>query len=545
MCSAPGEHRAIRAWPQTLAVAVLALASRLWHLLHLAGGEASAELLYWPVLAARRFEECAESLCGASGSVSGAFSYASPLYVLLITPAYAAGCGRICVYAAQAAMGAAVAVIIHRVALRAGAGRIPAALAALGWILYAPAAFYELTLLPVVPLSLLLVVWSYLEQPGGSRVRTGRWCFLSGLLCGAAAGLRPPLLLLAAYPFFREAAGRRLSRAALVVAGAGLPLAVLSVLHLSVEGDPYPFPRATGVNLVLGHSEGVTGLGPPAPAEGLVETGREDIHQVAARVAAQRGYETPGEADRYWTGRALRWIAENPGKELELLGAKLGGFLGWRQFDVYYDTLRARGRDPSLAPMFLPRWAVVLLLALGVPAFLSEGRGRWAMLLPMGITLAAALVFVHCERYWLPALPSALAAAAAGLTVLWRWMVSGRILRTFAAACAAAVLMLPGLLWPVPEVPEGQYLRGMAVRAYNMGDYRHALTLYERSALMAPEGSVTAVYSRYEALRITRALGMDDRAREHARILSELLRESGLEPPVGGRHSIDSLGGRD
>ena len=527
-----------------LAVAALAVAGRLWHLLHLAAGGRDAGLLYWPVLAARRFEECAEGLCAAGGSVSGAFSYASPLYVLLISPAYAVGCGRMCVYAVQAAMGAAVAVVIHRIALRAGSGRIPAALAALVWILYAPAAFYELTLLPVVPLALLVALWSGLEQ--NDKGKGGRWsCFASGLVCGAAAGLRPPLLLLAAYPFFREAVGRRLSRAAMVAAGAALPLAVLSLLHLSVEGDPYPFPRATGVNLVLGHSEGVTGLGPPAAAEGLVETGREDIHQVAARVAAERGYDTPEEADRYWTGRALRWIAENPGEELGLVAAKLGGFLGWRQFDVYYDTVRARGRDTSLAPLFLPRWAVVLLLALGVPAFLAAGRSRWALLLPMGITLAAALVFVHCERYWLPALPSALAAAAAGLTVLRRWLASGRLRRVFAAAAAAAALMLPGLLWPVPEVPECQYLRGMAVRAYSMGDYPHALTLYERSALLAPRGSVTSVYSRYEALRISRALGMEDRAREHARILRELLRESGMESPSQEGASIDSLGGGD
>ena len=85
----------------------------------------------------------------------------------------------------------------------------------------------------------------------------------------------------------------------------------------------------------------------------------------------------------------------------------------------------------------------------------------------------------------------------------------------------------------------------MAVRAYNAGDYRHALTLYERSALMAPRGSVTSVYSRYEALRISRALGLDERAREHARILRDLLRESGMEPSLPEGVSIDSLGGGD
>jgi hypothetical protein len=501
------------------------------------------DLVYWPVLAARRFEECARALAG-QGAAADAFSFASPLYVLIITPSYAVGCGRLCVYAAQAAAGAAVAVLVHRLALRSEAGRVPAALAAMAWVLYAPAAFYGLTLLPVVPLALVVTLWSMLQlrtDGGGPAMPLS-----SGLASGVAAGLRPPLLLLAALPLLRAIRRRRFRRAAAVAAGVAIPLAALSALHIWQDGTPYPFPRAAGVNLVLGHSGGVSGLGPPAPEEGLVETMTEDIHQVAARVAASRGYTTPAEADAYWTRRALEWIRRNPGGEARLIAAKLGGFFGWRQFDVYYDTERGRARDAALGPLFLPRWAVVLFLALGIPAFLARGRGRWALLLPMAATLAAAVVFVHCERYWLPALPPALAAAAAGVTSLAGTLHRRRWRRAGVLLALSAALMLPGWLASPSPVPECQYLRGLAVRAWMAGDPSAALTLYERAALAAPDGSVTAVYSRYGALRAARAMGLRDRARQHAALLAEQLRISGIAPPgEGGARSIDSPEGRD
>ena len=475
-----------------------------------------------------------------------AFSYASPLYVLLISPAYAIGCGRMCVYAAQAAAGALVAVMILKLSLEAGSKLIPATAVALAWVLYSPAAFYELTLLPVVPLALAVSLWSLQAVRAGGPPKDARSAFAFGIACGVAAGMRPPLLLLGAYPLYIYIRRRRLKPILSSAAGILLLMLGMSAFHAAQGGDFYPFPRATGVNLVLGHSSGVTGLGPPAPSEDLIETPREDIHQVAARVAADRGYADRVSADRYWTERALRWILENPGEELSLLAAKLGGFLGYREFDVYYDTGRARSRDDSLRPLLVPRWGIVLLLALGVPAFLVAAEGRRALLLPMGVTLVAALAFVHCERYWLPALPSALAASGAGLSTVSRWMRERRWRKAAPVLALSAAIMVPGALWSPAGVPECQYLQGMAARAYNMGEYSRALVLFERSALTSPPGSITALYSRYEALRIARALGMRERAEGHASLLRELMLEEGIEPPPGVEpDSIDSRSGRN
>lgn len=523
-------------------IAAVAVGSRLWHLLN-AAVSADLDLVYWPVLAAQRFEQCALSLAG-QGAGADAFSFASPLYIVMITPSYVLGCGRLCVHIAQAAAGAAVAVLIHRMALGSGAGRVPAAVAAMAWVLYAPAAFYGLTLLPVVPLALVVLLWSALQQRDGTDC--GVCPFLSGLAAGVAAGLRPPMLLLVVLPLLRALRRRRYLSVAKVLAGAALPLLALSALHIHQNGSAYPFPRSTGINLVLGHSDGVSGLGPPAPSEGLVETFTEDIHQVAARVAAGRGYESAREADGYWTRRALGWIWRNPGEEIRLVAAKVGGFLGWRQFDVYYDTARARARDSALRPLFLPRWAVVFLLALGIPPFLAGSRWRWALLLPMAVTLLAAVLFVHCERYWLPALPSALVASAVGVSVLARTLSRRRWRRAAGMLAATVALMLPGALASPGEVPECQYLRGLAVRAWMAEDASRALTLYERSALCASDGTVTAVYSRYGALRAARALGMRDRARQHAVLLAEQLRASGMaHPGQADSARIDSFEGRD
>jgi hypothetical protein len=45
------------------------------------------------------------------------------------------------------------------------------------------------------------------------------------------------------------------------------------------------------------------------------------------------------------------------------------------------------------------------------------GRGG-VMLTPLLVSLLSSLVFVHSERFWIPALPSALAAACAGVSCL-------------------------------------------------------------------------------------------------------------------------------
>ena len=295
-------------------------------------------------------------------------------------------------------------------------------------------------------------------------------------------------------------------------------LGLVCFQHSSLGGGFYPLPRTSGTNLVLGHSSESSGYGPPIPSLGLVETGRGDIHEVAAAVAAEKGYDTPESADRYWTEIAVDWILHHPLQELRLVAVKLGGFFGAGAFDTYYEVGRIGSFNPVLPFFAAPRILFVLAFLAGLIPFLSGGRNRFTIIAPSAVALFSTIAFMHAERYFLPALPVMAAAAAAGLTVLF-----GRIRRSpvkWAAASAAGLLLaLPGIFYPVPTVPEELYISSLAVRAHYMEDFPLSLELFERAALLSEKGSVVWVQGHREAARIAAAIGQPERAREHLDIL--------------------------
>lgn len=502
------------------AVALFALVSRLLHVVGYATAPRS-ELYYWPVLACRKFEEAVLAILQGEGP-AGPFVYSSALYRYFMLPFYATGLDRTGLFAFQSVLGVLTAWLLFRTARLAGAGLTASIIASVAWCLYAPAAFVEFTILPVAMMALLLTLFAMLlmkDRDGtgdmGSAVR--------GLLPGILSGLRPPFLLLFSLPLWGWL--RKKTWRAILIAFAALliPILFLSWQQMESGGGFYPFPRATGLNLVLGHSADASGYGPPIPSVGLVENGREDIHQVAARVAAEHGASSPAEADAYWTGLAMEHIRSEPLRELELLGIKYAGFFGTRQFDSYYEMRRTGSFNPLLRLFVIPRWLICSLFLLTLIPFCIRGRGRLAVLAPIALSLGTSMLLVHAERFFLPALPLILVSTAAGAGYLLEFL-RRRPLRGLILVLAGAALLIPVLLYPVPTVPEDLYIGSLAVRAYNMGDYDLSLELFQRQAVMAPVGTVNWVTAHQESARIARALGMDATADQHDEALTGYIR---------------------
>lgn len=496
--------------PWLLFLLAAGLATRVPHAL--ASGSHENQVTYFPTIASTRFVQCAEEMT-RGGVSSDAFSFASPLYIPFLAAFYALSLGNGAVFLLQGIVGVLSGLFVYAVAIRAGASRLFACFGALCFYFYAPAAFFELTLLPAGILAFLIGLWALLEQRTG-----GRWwhSLLKGLLVGVVAGLRPPFILIGLVSLFR---GVRKGRTVPFLAGLLIPLLCLSFWHLKQGGGFSPFASATGLNLVLGHADGATGYGPPIVEHGLVESPGEDIHQAAARVAAERGYDSPGAADRFWLKTAFGWMLANPDRELELLGIKLGGAFGYVPFDVYFDLQRDVASDPSLGHLFVPRFFVVAFLALGAGSLLVHRGACRFLLAPVAVSLLSSVVFVHSERFWIPALPAALAVSAAGLTLFFRgfrhrW-------KTTASVFILVVLMIPGILRPTPETPLGLYLYNRAVKVFHMGNQPLSLLLFEQAAEVSPYGSHTSVYARLMAVQIARALSMDERADAHALILRQ------------------------
>jgi len=496
-------------------ILVLGLLTRVPHLLSFISSSSETALTYFPTLAASRFEQCARALI--DGTCSGdAFSYASPLYILLLVPLYALGVSNIIVFLLQTIMGIASAFFVYIISIKLKASRILAFSGAIIWLFYAPAAFYEMTLLPVTLLSLLISVWALQEIiPKDAKVNS----FARGFISGLITGLRPPFILLGLFSLIRSIKRKQYSSSLFLLTGFILPLLVLCFYHSSQGGGFTPFASSTGLNLVLGHADGASGYGPPVAEYGLIENPTEDIHQVAARVAFENGANTPSEANSFWMQKATSWILSNPEKELKLVGAKLGAFFGYRPFDTYFDLERDIESDKSLKHLLLPRYLLIAFIAAGTIPFLIYNKENRILVLPVLIALAASLGFVHSERYWLPTVPVTLAVSVSGLQFFFKNLKTPERKKSITAIFLAIILMITGLLWPVPEIPEGQYLYNRAVKAYNMRNYILALTLFEESAEATPPGTTISVHARMEALRISQALNLQDRVLLHSQIL--------------------------
>ncbi len=498
-------------------ILVAGLLSRIPHLLSGISSSTETMLTYFPTLAASRFEECARALL--TGAESGdAFSFASPLYILLLVPVYASKLQNIAVFAFQSGFGIASAFLTYLLAYKSGASKILACLGALLWLFYAPAALYELALLPVSLLAMLIAVWALFELKRSSK---GNTSFLHGFISGIIAGLRPPYILLGLFSVWSKIREKQYKNVAAMLFGLLIPLLVLSFYHHSQKGVFTPFASSLGVNLVQGHAEGASGFGPPIAEFGLIETPSEDIHMVGARVAAENGYTSSSEANKFWLEKALNWIIKNPSAEIRLLGIKLGAFFGYTPFDSYFDLERDIDADNSLSHLVLPRYLLMLCIVIGVLSLFILGKKGFGLSLPLIIALVTTLCFFHSERYWIPAIPVSLAAGAAGFSLLLKKMKTNPK-RAIAVVVFSLLLMTSGFFWPTPGVPEGQYVYNRAVKAYNMGNYILALSLFEEAAEASPPGSTTSVYARMEAVRILRAYNMQDRVDYHTRLLEEL-----------------------
>ncbi len=496
----------------TLGFAALMRVIHLWG--YYTGSRTS--LYYWPVLACRKFEAAAQAL--TEGSHIGPFVYASPLYRYILLPFYLAGLDRTGIFILQSLAGILTAWMIYKLALRLGSSALPAILASAVFGLYAPAVFYELTLLPVSILGAIIVFFVMLETETIYKDTYFRSSLL-GFLPALMTGLRPPFLLLLSIPIVKWIRKRNWLNLLAGLLVFTIPLVFLAWQHEQAGGGFYPLPRATGLNLVLGHNAESSAYGSSLPSLGLVETGEKDFHEVGIDVARSNGMTTLEECDSYWKNIALEWVLHNPGDEFILLMKKTGAFFGLKPFDQYYELQRVNSFNPIMPFYFVPRGFIIVVFLLGLIPFCVRGKGRGIALFPIAVSLASVLLIFYSERYFLPILPVLLGVSAAGSTILFR-MIRKAPLEGIILGLAGLLLLIPAFIYPVPEIPEEQYIGSLGVRAFHMKDYAVALELFERQAVLAPPETVPWLQGHTNAAITCKILGMTERAADHEAMIS-------------------------
>lgn len=456
-----------------LLIGVLALLPRLWHLVEY------ARLPFFQALQmdARFHAEWARRLVEGDWRDPQVF-FRAPFYPYLLAILQSVT-GDLLWTARVFQLGAGIATVL--LAWRLAARILPerwalaaGVMAALSWV---PVHYEtELLLEPVLTLQTTLLLFLMLRAaPRAPRSWTlAGW----GALAGLAAITRPNLLVFVpALPLYaawlsgsggdRRSFRLRLVRP-LVFVAAGLAVPVLPVwLHNLHHGDGATvIAWQGGINLYIGNNAQANGWSAIAPG---MRTDWQGSFEDAIRLAQERTAESrplrPSEVSSYWSGEALRFWRDEPGRALALTGLK--GVLFWSAPEIRNNEDPRFYRDRLVSLRLLPfSFALLAPFALFGLGLLLRGGGRARLLAGFVVAwFVSILPFFVCSRYRLPLAP--LLPILALVAIRWgagAWR-AGRFGR--AGAAAAAVALLFALLLPARA---GVHAGGFYQSWNNLGD---------------------------------------------------------------------------
>ncbi len=440
-------------------------------------------------------------------------------------------------------------------------GRAAAWVAGLAAAVYPMFPFHDGQLLDSflqIPLVVAAVAasWSACRAPALARVAA------AGLLWGAAAVVRPPLLLAAAVMpaalllragtdgagrgrggddpgGARERGGddpggaRERGRAAgLAAAGIVFALGIPSLvsIHNVRCGDPLFLASQGGLNLYLGNARSADGVSAAFPDDPTA-LGYAMLDAAAREASSREGRALrPSEVSRHYVRRTGEEIRADPGAWARLLAKKLVLFGSAREIP--------NNHDPALFARAMPilRWSP------GWESWAPWGiagawllRRRFEVRLLAAITAAvgvAAVAFFAAGRFRLPAAPLLLILAAAGF-VEARRLLRVRALRpaaVFAVLGVGLALALRANPYRLPEEPWiGSYLL-VAEAERDRGETMRALGWIERALELEP-GSYAARRAQIELLR---RAGRVEEARDVAlRLVEAAPRDAALRAELG------------
>lgn len=347
--------------------------------------------------------------------------YQAPLYPYVLAVVYAVATpDPLAARLFQALVGAATC------ALAAAAGRrwfdARSGLAAgVLLVFYPPAIFFDgeiqkgtLTLLLATALVWLLARRAEPPRPG--------WCLAVGALTGLFALDREnALLLVPVLALWLAATARggwagRAAPAALLAAGAFAVLLPVALRNRAIGGELLLTTAQLGPNFYIGNHAGADGRYQPlVPGRGSAHYERADATALAERGAGRE--LTPAEVSRWWLGRSLAFVRDEPGRWLALLARKT--FLVWNRLEIVDTTSLEAAAESSWLLAGLSR-----LLHFGVICPLAAAgvwltRRRWRQLavlyLVLGAWTVAIAAFFVFARYRLPMVPILALFTGAGL----------------------------------------------------------------------------------------------------------------------------------
>lgn len=202
------------------------------------------------------------------------------------------------------------------------------------------------------------------------------------------------------------------------VAAAALPIVPVSVHNYRAEGHFVLITAHGGFNFYLGNHAGATGY--PMLLPGF--RGDRGNLLFDARSEAERLEGRPlkaAEFAKHWNDRAKKFIRENPGAEIRILGRKFLNYWNATEYDDLRMLPMLRLTDTAFTWPVWPGFALISIL--GFAGLLTARRCGLVRLITATTVISVILFFVT-SRYRLTAVPLLCVVGAAGLRPVLIWL---------------------------------------------------------------------------------------------------------------------------
>ena len=283
------------------------------------------------------------------------------------------------------------------------------------------------------------------------RNRTLLAWLLFGIFCGYGVALRSNLLLMGGFavvllPWLNLTWSRRstretAARAAALVAGLMLPLALLAVRNHHISDGWSPLPNNGGVVLHqlynADNPRALTWIPPFANYSHPTEIWRGYSEEAQRRA---RHAMTPHEVSQYWRGEAVAYIEAHPLDLVRNVVRKLSELVAYTEVPNNRSLVEERLFSPVLRALPSPFGWLFALGAPGIALLLYRDRRGLLVLAPILCTAFTVSVFFAEDRFRFHAVP--MLALGAGLFVedLYVWIRRRQAVKWVAGGLVAAVL---------------------------------------------------------------------------------------------------------
>lgn len=510
-----------------------------------------------PTLDARYYDQLGQSVASGKLIQDRAF-FMGPLYPYTLGFQYALfGHSKVIPRMMQMLYGLGCCLFLYLIGRRLFS-RSVGLFAAFLYALYKPSLFYEQTLLSETPMALVCLILVFLMT--GKQRKPLYWLGVGGAL-GIAALFRGNVLLFApvlavwlAFCSFRDT-GKIFDKAGvlrevMLVLGVLIGIAPATVHNYLAERDFVLITSNAGFNFFIGNQAKASGR--------FVMPPRVDMDQDPSgrRIAEQDLGRSPlksSEVSKYWSSRARRFIHENRGGFIKLLGLKFRYFWGRTEIAQIYSMKMIRSLMPVLKWPLNGFFLVGPLAVVGmILCLIRRERNRILLVLFVLVYAFSLLPFFMTARYRIPIIP--ILCLFAGHTVIF--LVSEIKKRCWkphgirVAGCLIGAVILFFLMSTAHFIPEGaeasQFHNALGLIYQKDGNTEQAIESYHKAILARPSSYAFANLGTlyYEKREYKEALGFyrkalemePDNARMHFNLGQALLSTRDLE---GAREAFE------